>query len=96
MTKAELVQHISFNTGLDENRVELIVESLMETVKDSMIKGNNIYLRGFGSFTLKTRAEKLGRNISKNTIVVIPAHVIPVLKFSEEFKESVSKKVKVK
>ena len=73
-----------------------VVESLMNTIKTSMIKGENVYLRGFGSFILKKRAEKVGRNISKNTMVKIPTHNIPAFKPCKEFVEEVKTKVKVK
>lgn len=94
MTKIEIVNEIAKSTGLEKVIAQSIVESLMNTIKDSMTKGENVYLRGFGSFTLKKRAEKLGRNISKNTSVLIPAHVVPSLKFSEEFKEAITFKKK--
>jgi DNA-binding protein HU-beta len=61
-----------------------------------MIKGENIYLRGFGTFLLKKRAEKTGRNISKNTTVKIPAHMIPAFKPAKEFVAEIKTKVKVK
>jgi len=72
------------------------VESFMDTVKDNMTKGENVYLRGFGSFIIKKRAKKTGRNISKNTSVVIPAHNIPAFKPARDFSNDVKKKVKVK
>ena len=96
MTKAEIVNEIVFKTGIDRVAVTGTVESLMNTIKSSMIKGEPVYLRGFGSFILKKRAEKLGRNISKNTTVKIPAHNIPAFKPSKEFVEEVKTKVKVK
>jgi DNA-binding protein HU-beta len=96
MTKAEIVTKISEKTGIEKLAVQAIVESLMEHLKGSMIKGENVYLRGFGSFILKQRAAKTGRNISKNTTVQIPAHSIPAFKPSREFKEEVSAKVAVK
>ena len=73
-----------------------IVESLMDTITKSMINGGNIYLRGFGNFILKKRAEKLGRNITKNTAIKIPAHNILAFKPCKEFMEEVETKVKVK
>jgi len=96
MTKSEIVNQISEKTGIDRVVVTGVVESFMETIKSSMVKGENIYLRGFGSFILKKRAAKLGRNITKNTSVKIPAHMIPAIKFCNEFVEEVSAKVKVK
>ena len=96
MTKSEIVNQISEKTGIDRVVVTGVVESFMATIKNSMVKGENIYLRGFGSFILKKRAAKLGRNITKNTSVKIPAHMIPAIKFCNEFVEEVSTKVKVK
>ncbi len=96
MTKADIVTDIVNKTGIDKVVVLGVVESLMDTITKSMIKGENIYFRGFGSFILKKRAEKLGRNITKNTSVKIPAHMIPSIKFCSEFVEKVSTKVKVK
>ena len=85
MTKADLVQEISKQTGIDRSEVLMIVEAFMETVKGSLSNGKNVYLRGFGSFILKRRAEKTARNISKNTTIIIPAHDIPAFKPSKEF-----------
>lgn len=64
----------------------------METVKDTMIGGENVYLRGFGSFIIKRRAEKTGRNISKNTTIIIPAHNIPAFKPAKTFVNEVKSK----
>jgi DNA-binding protein HU-beta len=77
MTKADLVQEISKQTGIDRDEVLMIVESFMETVKGSLSRGKEVYLRGFGSFIIKRRAEKAGRNIGQNTTLIIPAHDIP-------------------
>ena len=96
MTKADIVSEIVNQTGIDKVVVQGIVESLMDTITKSMIKGENIYLRGFGSFVLKKRAEKLGRNITKNTTIKIPAHNIPAFKPCKEFMEEVATRVKVK
>ena len=74
MTKADIVTEISNKTGIDRNDVLTIVEGFMGTVKNAMESGENVYLRGFGSFIVKKRAEKLGRNILAKTSVVIPAH----------------------
>ncbi len=92
MTKQELVREISTRTGVDQNSVLATVEGLMSTIKDTMAAGENVYLRGFGTFCLKHRAEKPARNISKNTTVVIPAHDLPHFKPCPEFKQAVSKK----
>jgi DNA-binding protein HU-beta len=96
MTKAEIVTEIVNQTGLDKVVVLGVVEATMVTLKQSMVKGENIYLRGFGTFLLKKRAEKTGRNITKNTAIKIPAHMIPAFKPSKEFVEEVKAKVKVK
>jgi len=94
MTKAEIVKKISEETGIEKEAVQAIVEVLMTTMKNSMVKGENIYLRGFGSFIIKKRAEKTGRNISKNTSVKIPAHNVPTFKPCKEFVEAVKISVK--
>lgn len=96
MTKADIVSEIVNQTGIEKVVVQGVVESLMDTIEKSMIKGENIYLRGFGSFVLKKRAEKLGRNITKNTTIKIPAHNIPAFKPCKEFMKEVEIKVKVK
>lgn len=86
MTKADVVNEIAKNTGIDKATILKTVESFMEVVKDSLGKDKNVYLRGFGSFIVKQRAEKTARNISKNTTIIIPAHVIPAFKASKAFK----------
>lgn len=91
MTKADIVNEISRKTGLEKAAVLTIVEKLMEVVKDSMSGGNNVYLRGFGSFVVKTRKEKTARNISKNTTIKIPEHKIPSFKPSKVFMDAVKK-----
>ncbi|GIZ15466.1 HU family DNA-binding protein [Capnocytophaga catalasegens] len=96
MTKAEIVAKIADNSGIDRTDVQTVVEKFMEEIKSSLEKGNNVYLRGFGSFIIKKRAEKTGRNISKNTTITIPAHNIPAFKASKVFVEGVKKKVKIK
>lgn len=96
MTKADLVQNISEKLGLEKNDVQATLEHFMEEVKGSLEKGNNVYLRGFGSFIIKTRAAKTGRNISKNTTIKIPAHNKPAFKPAKVFLESVKAKVAVK
>jgi DNA-binding protein HU-beta len=96
MTKAEIVSDIITQTGLEKVVVLAVVEATMENIKSNMAKGDNIYLRGFGTFLLKKRAEKTGRNITKNTAIKIPAHMIPAFKPSKEFIEEVKSKVRVK
>ena len=85
MTKADIVNEISKNTGMDKHSVLASVESFMDIVKDSLAKGNNVYLRGFGSFVVKKRAQKTARNISKNTTIIIPEHNIPSFKPAKTF-----------
>lgn len=95
MTKAEIVSKIADKLGLDKNDVQLTVENFMDEIIASLEGGNNVYLRGFGSFVIKTRAEKTGRNISKNTTISIPAHNIPSFKPAKTFVDGVKAKVKV-
>ena len=85
MTKADLVNEISKNTGVEKAQVQQIIESFMDNIKESMVTGNNVYLRGFGSFIIKRRATKVARNISKNTTITIPAHNIPAFKPAKSF-----------
>jgi len=92
MTKQELVREIAKKTGVDQPTVLAVVEATMTTIKESLISGENVYLRGFGTFDLKHRAEKPARNISKNTTVVIPAHDQPHFKPCPEFKDAVANK----
>ena len=85
MTKADIVNEIAKNTGISKDDVLKTVEAFMETVKTSLTEGENVYLRGFGTFIVKKRAQKTARNISKNTTIIIPAHNIPAFKPSKEF-----------
>ena len=85
MTKAEIVSKITEKTGIEKVAVTAIVEEIMESIRTNMAEGDNVYLRGFGPFHIIERKEKVGRNISKNTSVVIPAHKIPKFKPSKEF-----------
>ena len=96
MTKAELVNAIANKLGTEKNETQRIVEAFMQEIRTTMYNGDNVYLRGFGSFIIKTRAAKTGRNISKNTSIQIPAHNIPAFKPSKTFVEKVKTKVKVK
>ena len=95
MTKADIVNEISKETGIDKIQVQTIVESFMDNVKKSIVSNNSVYLRGFGSFIIKNRAQKIARNIKKETTITIPAHSIPAFKPSKSFvsqvKENVSK-----
>ena len=85
MTKADIVNEIAKNTGISKDDVLKTVEAFMETVKVSLTKEENVYLRGFGSFIVKKRAKKTAHNISKNTTIIIPEHNIPAFKPSKEF-----------
>ena len=87
MTKAENVTKIAKKTGLEKEAVLTVVESFMETVKESLVNGEEVTLRGFGSFIVKQRAQKLGRNIKAEKCVVIPAHNIPFFKPCDAFKD---------
>ena len=95
MTKADIVSNIVEETGLERVEALKAVEAFMTTIKVSLSKGKNVYLRGFGSFIVKERAEKTGRNISKNTAIIIPAHNIPSFKPAKTFVEDVKTKVRV-
>lgn len=94
MTKADIVAEISENTGVEKAAVQATVEQFMKSIRGSLERGENVYLRGFGSFIVKNRAQKTGRNISKNTTMIIPAHCIPAFKPSKAFVEKVKANVK--
>lgn len=96
MTKADIVSKVAQETGVEKAAVLATVESFMKNVKGSLADGKNVYLRGFGSFIVKKRAEKTGRNISKNQSIIIPAHNIPAFKPAKTFVEDVKSNVKVK
>ena len=96
MTKAEIVTKISEKTGLEKAEVLVTIETFMNEVKYSLQKDENVYLRGFGSFIVKRRAEKTGRNISKNTTIKIPAHNIPAFKPAKVFVNGVKSNVAAK
>lgn len=94
MTKADVVNEIAKSTGIEKITVQKTVEAFMDTIKQSMVAGNNVYLRGFGSFIVKKRAKKTARNISKNTTIIIPAHYIPSFKPAKSFINKVKSNVK--
>ena len=96
MTKAEIVAEIAQKTGIEKVAIQATIESFMDVVKESLTKGDNVYLRGFGSFIIKKRAEKTGRNISKNTTIIIPAHNIPAFKPAKTFVAEVKTNCKTK
>lgn len=89
MTKADIVARIAQQTGVEKAVAMTVMEAFMETVKDSVVAGNEVFLRGFGSFIIKKRAKKVARNISKNTTIVIPAHSVPAFKPAKTFLEAV-------
>jgi DNA-binding protein HU-beta len=92
MTKAEIVSEVAKATGVEKTTVQTVVESFMESVKGSIVKGNPVYLRGFGSFIIKHRAQKAARNITRKTTMTIPAHDIPAFKPSKSFVNAVKEK----
>lgn len=87
--KSRTGKTIAAQTGVEAVTVATVVEQMMEEIRQSMIGGENVYLRGFGSFILKHRAQKVARNIAKNTSITIPAHNIPAFKPSKEFMDKV-------
>ena len=89
MTKAEIVKEVSKSTGIENATVSAIVEGFMTTVKGALAKDENVYLRGFGTFAVQTRAQKTARNITKNTTVIIPEHKVPTFKPCNDFKNQV-------
>lgn len=89
MTKAELISEISLTTGYEKKTIGVFVEAFTGTIKKQLIKGENVYLRGFGTFTTKTRAAKIARDILKERTVSVPEHKIPAFKPAAEFKEAV-------
>lgn len=89
MTKAEIVNEVAKSTGIEKITVQTVIEAFMETVKDSLSKGSPVYLRGFGSFIIRHRAQKTARNITKNSTMVIPAHDIPAFKPAKVFVSAV-------
>ena len=94
MTKADIVNEISEQTGIEKLQVQHTVEAFMVSVKSALAKGDNVYLRGFGSFIVKKRAKKTGRIITKNTTIIIPEHYIPAFKPAKTFTEKVKNSIK--
>lgn len=93
MRKADLVNKISENTNIPKVDVLVTLENMIKIIKNTLGEGENIYLRGFGSFIVKKRAAKIGRNIQKNTAIEIPEHYIPAFKPSQEFLDEIKNKV---
>lgn len=94
MTKADIVNEISQKTGIEKIAIEKIVDGFMESVRESMIGGQNVYLRGFGSFIVQKRAQKKARDIGRNKEIVIPEHYIPSFRPSKQFVNRVKENVK--
>jgi len=92
--KTDVISQISKKTGIEKRDVKEMIEVFFDVVKDSIISGDNVYFRGFGSFTLKKRAKKIGRNITKNTSIVVPEHYIPYFKPAKGFTAKVKAKNK--
>src|SRR5665647_862224 len=89
MRKADLISEISDKTGIPKVDVMVTLETMFKEIKQSLIAGENIYIRGFGSFIIKKRAAKIGRNIKKNVAVEIPEHYIPAFKPAKEFVQDI-------
>lgn len=96
MTKADVINEIAEKTGIDKADVQSTIEAFFTVVKSSMSEGENIYVRGFGSFVNKKRAKKIARNISKNTAIVIDEHYVPSFKPSKVFVEKIKNSDKLK
>ena len=96
MTKADIVNEISKDLGLEKRLVLEVVEAFMENVRNSLIENNPVYLRGFGTFNLKKRAAKTARNITKKETIIVPEHYIPAFKPCPEFQSRVAEVKEVK
>ncbi len=96
MTKAEVIADIASKTGIEKVNVAETVEAFFKVVKNAMIDGENVYVRGFGSFIVKKRAKKTARNISKNTAIIIPEHFVPAFKPAKAFTDKVKSSSKKK
>ena len=94
MTKADIVSEVSKSTGIEKINVQRALEAFMESIKGAMANDQNVYLRGFGSFVVKQRAQKTARNISKNTTLIIPAHKVPTFKPAKVFISKVKENLK--
>ena len=92
MTKADIVNEVAKTTGIEKVQVQNVIEEFTSVVKESLIAGNPVYLRGFGSFIIKHRAEKAARNITRKTTITIPAHDIPAFKPAKGFMNAVKEK----
>jgi DNA-binding protein HU-beta len=92
MTKADIVNEVAKTTGIEKTQILAVVEEFTKVVKGSLIAGEPVYLRGFGSFIIKHRAQKAARNITRKTTMTIPAHDIPAFKPAKSFVEAVKEK----
>jgi DNA-binding protein HU-beta len=92
MKKLDIIKQISKNSDIEKNNISFVIESFMTEVKNALINGENVYLRGFGTFAIKKRAEKIARNITQNTTLKVPSHNIPIFKACKALKNEVSKK----
>lgn len=86
MTKDNIAAEISNKTGLEKKDVKAVLGALFSTITKSVINGEPVYIRGFGAFERKHRAEKTARNITKNSVIIVPAHDVPFFKPYDEFK----------
>jgi DNA-binding protein HU-beta len=96
MTKAEIVNEIALKANLEKTLVGDIIEHFMKSVRNNLNKGEYVYLRGFGTFSVKERKRKIGRNVKKNIEIVIPAHNLPVFRPSKSFSDKIKKTLPVK
>ena len=96
MRKADLINKISDKTGIPKVDVLVTLETMFKEIKLNLTEGENIYIRGFGSFIIKKRAAKIGRNIKKNVAVAIPEHFIPAFKPAKEFVQDIKTSSKIK
>src|SRR5215469_15530742 len=94
MTKADLVKAISTDTGIIRKDVAIVVDTMLDMIKDKMKSGKHIEIRQFGTYKLKIRKARLGRNPKTNQTVDVPERVVPTFKFSKEFKNEILTHVK--
>ncbi len=85
MRKADIVNRITEKTGISKVDVLVSIEAFCKEIKEAMAEGQNVYIRGFGSFVVKTRKRKIGRNIKKNIAVEIPEQKVPAFKPAKMF-----------
>ena len=96
MTKADIIKEIQERTNLNRNVIKIVVDNFMDVVKDNMVRGENIYLRGFGTFLLKERKEKKARIITRNETIIIPPHYKPFFKPAPKFAKAVKENISIK